>query len=90
LLAICLVTHGKKCFRRGRLIDLFETLTSREREVLALVAAGLMNKQIAAELGLAEIIVKIHRGHIMKKMGSRSLADLVRKAETLGIHRIKP
>ena len=69
---------------------LFETLTSREREVLALVATGLMNKQIAAELGLAEITVKIHRGHIMKKMGARSMADLVRKAETLGIHRIKP
>ena len=69
---------------------LFGTLTSREREILALVAAGLMNKQIAAELGLAEITVKIHRGHIMKKMGARSLADLVRKAETLGIHRTKP
>src|SRR4030081_3261992 len=69
---------------------LFETLTSREREVLALVASGLMNKQIAAELGLAEITVKIHRGHIMKKMGARSLADLVRKAETLGINRTKP
>jgi FixJ family two-component response regulator len=69
---------------------LFETLTSREREVLALVATGLMNKQIAAELGLAEITVKIHRGHIMKKMGARSLADLVRKAEMLGINRIKP
>jgi FixJ family two-component response regulator len=67
-----------------------ETLTPREREVLALVSSGLMNKQIAAELGLAEITVKIHRGHIMKKMGSKSLADLVRKAETLGIHRIKP
>jgi FixJ family two-component response regulator len=69
---------------------LFGTLTSREREILALVAAGLMNKQIAGELGLAEITVKIHRGHIMKKMGARSLADLVRKAETLGIHRTKP
>jgi FixJ family two-component response regulator len=68
---------------------LFETLTSREREVLALVATGLMNKQIAAELGLAEITVKIHRGHIMKKMAARSLADLVRKAETLGVNRIK-
>jgi FixJ family two-component response regulator len=69
---------------------LFETLTPREREILALVASGLMNKQIAAELGLAEITVKIHRGHIMKKMGARSLADLVRKAETLGVHRTKP
>jgi FixJ family two-component response regulator len=68
----------------------FETLTAREREILALVSSGLMNKQIAAELGLAEITVKIHRGHIMKKMGARSLADLVRKAETLGIARVKP
>ena len=68
---------------------LLETLTPREREILALVSSGLMNKQIAAELGLAEITVKIHRGHIMKKMGSKSLADLVRKAEMLGIHRIR-
>jgi FixJ family two-component response regulator len=64
-----------------------ETLTPREREVLALVAAGLMNKQIAAELGIAQITVKIHRGHVMKKMGTRSLADLVRITETLGIRR---
>ena len=70
--------------------SLFETLTPREREVLALVAAGLMNKQIAAELGLAEITVKIHRGHIMRKMGARSLADLIRMAEQLGISRGKP
>jgi FixJ family two-component response regulator len=69
---------------------LFETLTPREREVLALVSSGLMNKQVAAELGLAEITVKLHRGHIMKKMGAKSLADLVRKAETLGINRNKP
>src|SRR6202022_3169748 len=59
---------------------LFETLTPREREVLALVTSGLMNKQIAAEIGLAEITVKIHRGHIMKKMGARSLAVLIRRA----------
>jgi FixJ family two-component response regulator len=69
---------------------LFETLTPREREVLALVSSGLMNKQVAAELGLAEITVKLHRGHIMKKMRAKSLADLVRKAETLGINRNKP
>ena len=68
---------------------LFDTLSTREREVLALVASGLMNKQIAAELGLAEITVKIHRGRIMKKMGARSLADLLRKAETLGVQRRK-
>jgi FixJ family two-component response regulator len=64
-----------------------ETLTPRERDVLALVAAGLMNKQIAAELGIAEITVKIHRGHIMKKMGTRSLADLVKITEMLRIQR---
>jgi FixJ family two-component response regulator len=68
----------------------FETLTPREREILALVSSGLMNKQVAAELGLAEITVKIHRGHIMKKMGAKSLADLLRKVETLGIRRTKP
>jgi FixJ family two-component response regulator len=68
----------------------FETLTTRERDVLALVASGLMNKQIAAEIGLAEITVKIHRGHLMRKMGARSLADLVRMAEMLGIRRAKP
>jgi FixJ family two-component response regulator len=66
-----------------------ETLTPREREILALVSSGLMNKQIAAELGLAEITVKIHRGHIMKKMAAKSLADLVKKAEALGIRRNK-
>ena len=69
---------------------LFETLTPREREILALVATGLMNKQIAAEIGIAEITVKIHRGHIMKKMGTRSLADLVRITEILGIRRATP
>jgi FixJ family two-component response regulator len=70
--------------------SLFETLTPRERDVLALVAAGLMNKQIAAEIGIAEITVKIHRGHIMKKLGTRSLADLVRIAELLGISGATP
>jgi FixJ family two-component response regulator len=68
----------------------FQTLTPREREILAFVSSGLMNKQIAAELGLAEITVKIHRGHIMKKMDAKSLADLLRKAETLGVRRAKP
>jgi FixJ family two-component response regulator len=63
----------------------FATLTTREREVLTLVAAGLKNKQIAAEIGIAEITVKIHRGNVMKKMGAKTLADLVRIAETLGI-----
>ena len=68
---------------------LFESLSPREREVMTLVTAGLMNKQVAAETGLAEITVKIHRGHIMKKMGAKSLADLVRMAEIVGVRRTK-
>jgi FixJ family two-component response regulator len=69
---------------------LYDTLSSREREVLGFVAAGLMNKQVAAELDLAEITVKIYRGHIMRKMQARSLADLIRMTETLGIRPAKP
>jgi FixJ family two-component response regulator len=80
--------QGEKIVLNAR--ALFEILTPREREILALVAAGLMNKQIAAEIGIAEITVKIHRGHIMKKMGTRSLADLVRIAEMLGIRHDQP
>ncbi len=68
----------------------FDSLTEREREVMGLVTAGLMNKQIAGELGLSEITVKIHRGHVMRKMAVRSLADLVRMAEVLGVRRSKP
>jgi FixJ family two-component response regulator len=68
----------------------FDTLTAREREVLASVSAGLLNKQIAAELGIAEITVKQHRGRVTKKMGARSLAELLRAAEMLGVHRAKP
>jgi FixJ family two-component response regulator len=63
----------------------YESLTPREREVMAFVASGLMNKQIAAEMNLSEITVKIHRGQAMKKMESRSLADFVLKAEALGV-----
>jgi FixJ family two-component response regulator len=69
---------------------LLDTLTPREREIFSMVSSGLMNKQIAADLGLAEITVKIHRGHIMRKMGAKSLLDLVMKAETLGIRHLKP
>ncbi|ALE54147.1 response regulator transcription factor [Paraburkholderia sp. SIMBA_055] len=63
----------------------YASLTPREREVMAFVASGLMNKQIAAEMNLSEITVKIHRGQAMKKMESRSLADFVLKAEALGV-----
>jgi FixJ family two-component response regulator len=65
----------------------FETLTEREREVMALVTSGLMNKQIAATLGVSEITVKVHRGNLTRKMGARSVADLVRMADGLGIRR---
>jgi FixJ family two-component response regulator len=65
----------------------FETLTPREREVMVLVTSGLMNKQAAAEMGLREITVKIHRGNIMRKMQARSLPDLVRMADALRLIR---
>jgi FixJ family two-component response regulator len=65
----------------------YATLTAREREVMTHVVAGLMNKQVAGVLGLSEITVKIHRGNVMRKMGVRTLADLVRTAEALGIHK---
>ena len=63
----------------------FEALTRREQEVFGLVTTGLMNKQIAGELGFSEITAKVHRGNVMRKMGARSLADLVRMADALGI-----
>jgi FixJ family two-component response regulator len=65
----------------------FDSLTSREREVMKRVAAGLMNKQIAADLGIAEITVKVHRAHMMRKMKARSLMDLIGMADRLGMHR---
>ena len=61
----------------------FGSLTPRERQVMALVVSGLMNKQVAGELGLSEITVKLHRASVMKKMGARSLPDLVRMADTI-------
>jgi FixJ family two-component response regulator len=64
---------------------LFEELTPRQREIMGLVTRGYLNKQIAGELGLSLITVKIHRGHLMRKMRARSLADLVRMADLLGL-----
>lgn len=63
----------------------YESLTPREREVFALVAAGLLNKLVADRLGAAEATVKIHRGRVMEKMGAGSVADLVRMSERLGL-----
>jgi FixJ family two-component response regulator len=63
----------------------FSSLTAREREIMALVASGLLSKQIAAQIGVTEITVKVHRSHLMKKMGARSVADLVRMAQALEI-----
>ena len=74
--------------RRTEIAELrerFDSLTSREREVMGLVVAGLLNKQIAGELGTSEITIKIHRSQVMKKMGAGSLAELVRMTEKLGI-----
>jgi FixJ family two-component response regulator len=65
----------------------FETLTHREQEVMACVTGGLMNKQIAAEIGVTENTIKVHRGNVTKKMGARSVAELVRMADILGVRR---
>jgi FixJ family two-component response regulator len=67
----------------------FESLTPREKEVMAWVTSGLLNKQVAAEIGVTEITVKVHRGNVTRKMGAKSLADLVRMADMLGIRRTK-
>lgn len=72
-------TEGVEVRRR------FGSLTPREREVMSLVVAGLLNKQIAGQLGISETTAKIHRGHVMRKMQAKSLPDLVRMAERLRI-----
>jgi FixJ family two-component response regulator len=66
-----------------------ESLTAREREVISLVATGRMNKQVAGEIGISEITVKVHRHNAMRKLGAKSLAELVRLADALGIRAAK-
>jgi FixJ family two-component response regulator len=70
---------------RADLQSRYSSLTAREREVMQGVVKGLLNKQIAAELGISEITIKVHRGQVMRKMMAGSLADLVRVAEKLGV-----
>jgi FixJ family two-component response regulator len=69
----------------GALREAFESLSSREQQVMTLVTFGLMNKQVAGDLGLSQVTVKIHRGAAMRKMGARTFADLVRMANALGL-----
>jgi FixJ family two-component response regulator len=83
-----LARDGEDRKQRSETLELrnrFVTLTPRERQVLALVVTGLLNKQIAGELGTTDLTVKAHRGRVMRKMGAGSLADLVRMAEKLKI-----
>jgi FixJ family two-component response regulator len=83
-----LVRDGELRKQRWHILELqecFGTLTPRERQVLTLVARGLLNKQIAGELGTTEVTIKAHRGKVMRKMRAASLADLVRMAENLQI-----
>jgi FixJ family two-component response regulator len=68
----------------------YRSLSPREKEVMAFVLSGLLNKQIASEMNLSEITVKVHRGQVMRKMNARSMPDLVRKAESLGIKPFLP
>ena len=67
----------------------FDTLTAREQEIMGFVTTGLLNKHIAAEMGISEKTVKVHRGNVTRKMGVRSVAELVRMADALGVRRAK-
>ena len=73
----------------SKLRSSFEALTPREKEIMEFVVSGLMNKQIAGKIGVSEITVKLHRGSAMRKMGAKSIAELVHMAEVLGVNRAK-
>jgi FixJ family two-component response regulator len=81
--------HREDMAETVRLQGLYRTLTPREREVMGHVASGLMNKQIAGEIGLSEITVKIHRSNLMRKLGAHTVAELVRIADALQAHPIR-
>jgi FixJ family two-component response regulator len=90
--AVKLALEKNEAKRKGQRTNamvgaLFESLTPREQEVMRLVTTGLMNKQVAAEMGVSEITVKVHRGNVMRKMQAHSLVDLVRMADMLGVRR---
>jgi len=88
-----IVRNTEACARQTKLLDLqrrIDTLTPREREVMALVVRGFLNKQVAAMLGTVEKTVKVHRGRVIEKMGVESLAELVRAAEKLGMFSNQP
>jgi FixJ family two-component response regulator len=93
--AIKLALDRSDALRQGSKLDSelrrkLASLSVREQEVMGWVTGGLLNKQVAAEMGVSEITVKVHRGKVMRKMGARSLADLVRMADQLGMRRTKP
>ena len=87
-----IISSAGSSWRRSLTITLrarFDTLTPREREVMALVVAGRLSKQIAYEIGVSEITVKVHRGQVMRKMQAASLPDLARIADRLNLAREK-
>jgi FixJ family two-component response regulator len=90
---VALEMDGARRRREGEIAlirERFESLTPREREILPFVVSGLLNKQIAAQIGTSETTVKVHRSQLMRKMGADSLANLVRIAERIGIPAGRP